>query len=314
MRLAGACAVALLAAIVFACSAVLQQRSARAVPKEKSLTLGLFAALWSNRCWLAGVGAMLAAYGLQVLALALGPVALVEPLVATELVFAVPVAVRLAGQRPGAREWAGMVMGAGGVGAFLVGADPARGLGHATSTHWLIGALPWAMAVVALLAGARGPETPRRAGLLAAAAGVTFGLFSLVTKAALGQFAHHGLAGVSTSWEPEALVVLGLGGFLIGQSAYQAAPLASSLPIMDATEPISAVLLAAYVLHEHLSLSPSSLTLEAAGAVAAVIGIFLLGRSPLVHALYASTEREKQRRAKALASGETRARPASLVR
>lgn len=305
---------ALLAAIVFACSAVLQQRSARAVPEEKSLTLGLLAALWSNRSWLAGVGAMLAAYGLQVLALALGPVALVEPLVATELVFAVPVAVRLAGQRPGAREWAGMVMAAGGVAAFLVGAGPGRGLDRASSTHWLVGALPWAVAVVVLLAGARGPETPRRAGLLAGAAGVTFGLFSLVTKAALDQFAHHGLAGVGTSWEPEVLAVLGLGGFLIGQSAYQAAPLASSLPIMDAVEPISAVLLAAYVLGEHLRLSPVSLALEALGAIGALVGIFLLGRSPLVLALYASSEREKQRRAKRRAAKQTPTRPASLAR
>ena len=305
---------ALLAAVVFACSAVLQQRSARSVPEEKSLTLGLLRALWSNRGWLAGVGAMLAAYGLQVLALALGPVALVEPLIATEIVFAVHVAIHLAGQRPGPREWAGMVIAAGGIGAFLVGADPARGLSHATTEHWLVGALPWAVAVVALLAGARGPETPRRAGLLAAAAGVTFGLFSLVTKAALGQLAQHGMAGLSTSWEPEALLVLGLGGFLIGQSAYQAASLASSLPIMDAIEPISAVLLAAYVLDEHLSLSATGLTLEALGAVGAVGGIFILGRSPLVLVLYASTERDKQRRATHRVAKQAPARPASLAR
>lgn len=288
---------ALAGAITFALSAVLQQASAREVPEEESLSTGMVADLLRRRVWLAGVGAMVLAYLFQAAALGFGPVALVEPIIVTELIFAVPIAVRQAGKRPGVREWAGMILAAAGVGAFLIAASPSGGTPTPTPLHWLYGFLPWAGISAVLLVVARGPESPKRAGLLAAAAGISFGLLSLVTKSGVSVLTHGGLLGLLESWQPWVLIPLGIGGFLVSQSAYQAAPLASSLPIMDTVEPISAVLFGYYVLGERISLSPVDIAVELTGAIATVVGIFLLGRSPMVLAIYESTERSKREEA-----------------
>ncbi len=295
VRLLAAVLAALAAAFTFAISAVLQQRSARELPDTESLHPRLVLDLVRRPTWVAGVAAMDLAYLFQVVALAFGPVAVVEPIVASELIFAVPIAVRHAGKRPGSREWLGMILCACGVSAFLFAAHPSGGGGSPSTLRWVLGFGPWAV-VFALLVyrGRCRPNGTERAALLGAAAGSAFGFVSLVTKNGVQVLTAHGAVGVLTSWQPWVLLGVGGLGFLVGQSAYQAAPLASSLPLMDAVEPISAVLLSAYVLGERISLAAGALAVELVGAAATVTGIFLLGRSPLVLAIYESGEREKK--------------------
>ncbi|MGH9114438.1 MAG: DMT family transporter, partial [Acidimicrobiales bacterium] len=84
---------ALAAAVAFAVAAVLQQESTECVPKDKSLSLRLLADLLRRPKWLAGGACLLAGFGLQALALAFGPVALVQPIVITELAFAIPLGI-----------------------------------------------------------------------------------------------------------------------------------------------------------------------------------------------------------------------------
>jgi drug/metabolite transporter (DMT)-like permease len=291
VRLAETCLAALGAAVLFAVSAVLQQRDARRTSSDDSLHLALFADLAARRGWLAGVAAMVIAYGLEATALGLGDVAIVEPIVVTELVFAVPIAAHLHGRSIGGREWAGLIAITGGVSAFLRGASPVGGTSEPALDRWLYGLLPAAAVIVVLVAAALHAKPATRAGLLAGAAGVSFGLLSLVTKSAAGLVEYGGIGALVTSWQPEVLCVLGIGGFLVAQSAYQAGPLASSLPVLDAVQPTVAVLLAATVLGERIALRPGNVALELLGACSAVLGVFLLGRSPVVLALY---ERESQ--------------------
>lgn len=288
-------ATALIAALTFAISAVLQQRSARQVPQDESMRPAMVLDLLRRKAWLAGVGSMVLAYVFQAVALGFGPVAVVEPIVASELIFAVPIAVHRAGRRPGRREWAGMMSAALGVAVFLIAASPSGGTSEPDVAHWLIGFVPSAVLGGALVIVARRTDGPLRAGLLAAAAGLSFGLLSLLTKSALGVLSSSGVVGLIESWHPWALFALGALGFFIGQSGFQAAPLASSLPVMDTIEPISAVVLSGLVLGEQIQLAPIHIVGELLGALGVVVGLFLLGRSPLVLAIYESTEREKRR-------------------
>ena len=96
-----------------------------------------------------------------------------------------------------------------------------------------------------------------------------------------------------TSWQPYASAVLGLAGFTVAESAYQAAPLAVSLPIIDSVEPTCAVVFSVLAFHQSLSLDPTSLALESFGALVALLGIFLLGRSPLVLCIYERQQAQK---------------------
>ncbi|HWG74070.1 MAG TPA: DMT family transporter [Acidimicrobiales bacterium] len=323
MNLAAATVAAMAAAATFAVSAVLQQRAARTVPPNESLSFRLLIDLIRQPSWLAGTASLVAGYCLQAVALAFGNVSFVAPLIVSELVFALPLATRLEHRRLGRREWlgaAGVVMG---VGMFLLAASPGGGRPDPGLAEWVLMIVPCAVVVAAVLAlaqraavlalaqrtvrgentasqagspeaGAGAPAWParpasavsaRRASLLAVAAGVTFGLLAVFTKGVTYIIQRHGV-GVVLAWQLYALIGLGVAGFLFSQSAYQAAPLRNSLPVIDALEPTVAVLLAAAAFGEHLSHGPAALALEALGASAALGGVFVVGRSPLVLSAY----------------------------
>lgn len=80
----------------------------------------LLAHLARQRLWLAGIVLATSAYGLQALALAFGPLALVAPVTATDLLFALPLAARWSGRPMRRRDWAGCVLAGGGIAVFLV--------------------------------------------------------------------------------------------------------------------------------------------------------------------------------------------------
>ncbi len=217
-----------------------------------------------------------------------------------------PLAIHVRHERPGVREWAGVILVAGGVATFLVAADPGSGHPQAGAVSWLLALLPAVGAMGLLVLIARGPQTRARAMLLGAAAGIANGMVALVTKSFTGELSH-GLAAALGSWQPYTIIAFGGGGFLLAQSAYQAAPLADSLPVMDALEPLSSIVIAAAVLGEYIDLAPGHVALLIAGALGAFGGIVLLGRSRLVLSIY-QQQQEKRETADGGASPDVAAR------
>jgi drug/metabolite transporter (DMT)-like permease len=266
---------ALAAAASFGVAAALQHRQARLTPDAGGLRL--LARLAGRPLWLAGIALAGLAYGLQALALAFGPLALVAPIVATDLLFALPVAARWS--RPlRARDWLGCVLAAGGVAAFLAAAPPSPGRSSAPARDWLL-----AFAVVGLvcgltLAAGRVAAGPVRAALTATAAGAVFGLTAAVTISLTRLLRVVGPGATLAHWQPWVLLALGAAGLLLSASAFQAGTLAASLPVMDTVEPVSGVLLGTLLFGERLAVSPAGITLQLAGALAAIAGIALLGR------------------------------------
>src|SRR5699024_10480915 len=104
-----ACAAALAAGLALAATGLLQQFAARERPSRERGSLILILKLLQSKVWLAGAAAALVSYGFQALALSFGPLALVQPIVLSEVVFAVPVSVRLRGIQLRAREWTAVV-------------------------------------------------------------------------------------------------------------------------------------------------------------------------------------------------------------
>src|SRR4051812_12459734 len=84
---------AVAAGACFAVAAVLQQRSAAARPADEMLSWRLIVRLTGRRMWLCGIGLAVLAYAFQALALSLAPLSVVQPTLAAELVFAIPVSV-----------------------------------------------------------------------------------------------------------------------------------------------------------------------------------------------------------------------------
>src|SRR5208282_330076 len=89
VRIAIAVGAALCAACCFAFGSLIQQGAARQT-HARALRFGLLVALVRQRRWLGGIAVTVLASGIQAAALAFGPLALVQPLVATEVLFALP--------------------------------------------------------------------------------------------------------------------------------------------------------------------------------------------------------------------------------
>jgi drug/metabolite transporter (DMT)-like permease len=290
---AAAVGAGLAAGACFAVGTVLQARAARQASSADVLHARLIADLARRPAWRWGIGVAVASYGLQALALSLGPIALVQPvIVSADLLFALPLAAALAGRRLRRRELSGAALVACGIAVFLASASPSSGLTTPPTSDWLLVVLAvYALVGLALLL-ARGGGGVRRTSLLAAAAGLTLGLMSALTKTFAEQMAARGLATLG-QWQTWALAVVGFTSLVLSQSAFQAGPLAISLPLIDILEPLTAVLIAATVFAEKLALAPGPIAVETLGGLAVAGGIFILDRSPLVLAAQARAERPR---------------------
>jgi drug/metabolite transporter (DMT)-like permease len=278
---------ALAAGCTFAVGAVLQQSAAREAPADEALSLRLLWDLAHRPRWLLGIGSDVGSFALQALALGFGPIALVQPLLVTGVLFAIPLAVRLRGMRLHARDWAGILAVAGGLALFLAAASPGEGEPRTSLARWILIliAVGGLMAVGVVIGQAL--HGPARASLFGLSAGAAFGLMAALTKTStwlLGQ----GAGTFFTAWQPYAMAAVAVAGAVVQQSAFQAAPLPASLPVMDAVEPTVAVLIGVFAFGEGLATSVPALAAEAAGVVALISGIVLLDRSPVVLALQRS--------------------------
>ena len=286
MSSAAGITIAVLAALAAACAfgtgVALQHRQVQVTPGGGRGPLRLLARLTRQRLWLAGVALAAAAYGLQGLALAFGPLALVAPVVATDLLFALPLAARWARRQMRGRDWTGCALTGGGIAAFLAISPPSSGRSDAPGWGWVLafGAVTLICAAATAAAG-RFHRGAARAALVAVAAGVVFGLTAAVTLSLARLLRNHGPASILGHWQPWALLVLGIAGLLLSASAYRAGALAASLPVMDTVEPVTGVLIATMIFGERLAVSPAGLALQLAAAAVAVSGIIVLGRSPL---------------------------------
>lgn len=283
---------ALAAGAAFAVGSVLQQNAARQAPASVSLSWRLLVDLAKRRQWQIGITSDFGSFGLQAVALAFGPLALVQPLiVVTGLLVAVPLAVRWRGHRLGRQEWAGTISVGVGLACFLAAASPSEGLPQATFDRWILILIAvGGFMALGILTG-RAVRGPLRASAYGFAAGAAFGLLAALTKASthlLGQ----GASVFFSSWQPYAMAFVAVSGAIVQQSAFQAGPLPASLPIMDAMEPTVAVLIGVFAFGETVSTSPSALVFEALGIALLVIGIVTLDRSPVVHELQTTDPRD----------------------
>lgn len=269
---------ALGAACSFGIGVALQHRQVQLEPNRAPLRL--LGGLARRKRWLAGIGLAVAAYGLQALALSFGPLTLVAPIVATDLLFALPAAAAWARRPMRRQDWAGCALVGGSVAVFVTTAPQTGGRSDAPAGDWILAfAAVTLISVTAWAANLTGLRTGRAA-LLAFAAGVVFGLTAAVTLS-FARLLRFGVASALGHWQPWALLALGIAGLLLSASAYQAGPLRATLPIMDTVEPVSGVLIGGMIFGERLAASPAGLAVMLGAAVTAVAGIVMLGRSPL---------------------------------
>lgn len=270
---------ALLAASLLGVGFVAQQHAAYSEPLDEILHLRLLTHLVRRRLWLAGIAAMVCGQLLGALALGTADVTLVEPVLATNLIFALVFAHLLYREPLNRTVWQGGLLVTVGSGLFLGFGRPHAGqVARPESVRWLVAAAVIAFALA--VAVSVHPRSLRaRAMLLAASAGMLYGVQDVLTRSSL-LVLHHGWGGLLRSWEPYAVVVVAIAGLLLAQSAFDAAPLRISLPATTAAEPVTGIVLGIVIFYERLRMTPGALVAEVIGLLLMITGIVVLGRSP----------------------------------
>jgi drug/metabolite transporter (DMT)-like permease len=232
--------------------------------------------------WLLGFLGMLAGFAFQVSALHFGPLALVQPILAVELLLVFGyLAVRAGRSGAGPREWGAAVAMSAGIIVFLRAAAPAGGSPHAPALLWWVSGLAVAAAVTLAIAAAAGGSPTRRAACLGIATGMAWGFVAAVIKE-LSSHVSGGPSAVFAGWSAYVLMVTGAAAMLLASHAMAAGPLAASQPGFTIGDPVTAVLLGVFLFGEHLQTSPAALAGEVLGLAVLGVGVWILSRSRLI--------------------------------
>jgi hypothetical protein len=258
---------------------VLQQNAAQRAPLKDFLSFRLLIDLVKVPRWLGGIALMVVGMALGAAALGQGELSLVEPLLATNLLFALALSRRQTRQSLGRQGWAGLLL-AGGVTAFIVAGRPEGGAATADPVrqYLIIGA----MVGLALLLTTHAKRSRLSSGpvLLALAAGLLYGVQDALTRVSGQKFSEGGFAELLTGWQPYAVLALGVTGLVLVQSAFETASLRKSLPALTAAQPLAGIICGVGFLGDRLRTDAVALSWEVGGLAAVVAGIVLLGLHP----------------------------------
>ncbi len=268
---------ALAAAFVLGVSAVADQRSTKRVESRKPLSPRILADLVRQPLWLTAVAANVVGFALQVVALSFGSLAIVQPILVLDLMFAVLISWNLR-QRANAPQPNGKLI-FGGVGATTIGlvgflaiGQPSPGVTQARLDMLAPLAIGYVVVVGGCLIVANRNQDLRPLAL-ALGCGVSYGVAAFVIKLLTSEFGH-GLAPVFTNWPIYVFAVVGPAGFILNQNALQqGALLAPVQAIISVADPVLSIALGIAWLDVRLRSSPASIAGEIVSFLVLTVGI-----------------------------------------
>ncbi|MFF2655151.1 DMT family transporter [Streptomyces sp. NPDC058045] len=311
-------ALALLAAVANGAASVLQRRAAVEQQHEEADTptggglrggLRTAAQLLRHRYWLAGAAALVVSAGLQAGALAVGELSVVQPLLASELLFTLLLGSAFFRHRPDALTWLSFLMLAVGLALFMSAAAPSGGTGTADPVRWVPAGLCLLVAVAALLAFGRRLRGAPRATVLGTATAICFACTAALIKEVTGRIPG-GWGPVFGSGYLYATAAVGLLSFLLLQSTLRAGTLAASQPALTLGDALVSVALGWALFGEHVALT-SHVAGGVTGALLIAAGTAGLARSPAVAGDWdadSGTARHPRRRGRRGTPGRTSGR------
>ena len=276
-----AAAIALSAACGFAVSNALQHRAAGGVPRGVSNVGRVLLHLTRNPWWLAGTGLSFVGMLLHATALRWGSLAFVQPLLLVGLVLAIPVRAALERKLPRPQELRAVAITAVGLAIYLSSvtlapgqATPRREVAIAMTATGLV------LAVAAVAAGRRWCRGRDRlhAALLGATAGSLFGVSAGMLKLLGSDLDGRHIASSLLAVLVVAFVGVGILGTAINQRAYQIAPLAFSMPVVNVVGVLVAIVFGAFVFGEVPGHSPVGMVVQLLGLGTLAVGLREIAR------------------------------------
>jgi drug/metabolite transporter (DMT)-like permease len=240
---------ALGAAVFIAIGDVIHQRSAHDVTDEPVGHIGLFTRLLRDGQWWLGSLVAAAGFALQGAALGLGSVLLVQALLVTSLLFALPINARLSHRRVPRWEWTWAALLAAAVAVIVTVGNPTAGHSRASPETWTAVIAVLGPALVLCVIGANIWKGPVSAVLLALVSGALWGVFAVLTKGVVDRV-DDGILALLRTPELYAWALVGIAGTAWQQSSFRAGSLTAALPTMTVAEPVVASVLGIAVLGE----------------------------------------------------------------
>lgn len=272
---------AVAASVAFNVGIVLQAADAREQPASEGLRLSLLAHLVRRRRWIAGLLLGFAGFLLQVLALALLPFVVVQPVLAAGLLLMLYLGVRMLGERVGFAEVAGVLGITAGIGLLAWGTPEGSGT---VSSHPAAISVMVAMTLVALLPFAlRGRGRLDSATFVIVASALAFGAGNIATKL-VSEGVADGVWLLAGVW----LVVAAATGVIAlttEMTALQRRPATFVVPVSFAIQTFFPVALEPLFLTERWSTAALSGAPLIAGLVLVAAGAIAVARTRAVSAL-----------------------------
>ena len=282
----------LLAGFLFAAAASLQQRAARRTvtrpddsppAASRSVLGGLLALvrkLVRNRLWLTGWVTNLLGFLAQALALHFGSVALVQPLLVTQLLFALPLATAWARRWPTVRDWLAAAAITAGLVVFLAVRGVAALSGAPNRSRVILAGLCAIVLVCALVTVSAGRRPLVHSTLIAIAAGVCFAMTAVLIKLTMEDLLERGIPATAVDWPGYALAACTLTGLLLEQGAFAEGSLPAAVAAMTITNPVAGYLAGVLAFHVMLPSSPGAWVALAGSGALLFAGTVALAHSP----------------------------------
>lgn len=268
---------ALSSALCVASGDVLQQRAAHCIADRSVGPVGLFAGLLRNPRWWWGALLLVASIALQAAALGQGSVLMVQALLMSSVLFALPINAWFSHRRVAGGEWVWAALLTAAVIVVVVVGNPEAGHPGASLRTWAaVAAVLGPLLVGCVVAGRiRGGEVA--AALFAFASGALWGVFAVLVKQVVARLGD-GAGALTRTPELYACILVAVGGVAWSQAAFRAGPLTASMPTLQMSQPVVAAVLGVVVLGETLNTGRAGMIALVAAALVMTAAIVKLAR------------------------------------
>ncbi|MFJ9921011.1 DMT family transporter [Streptomyces rubiginosohelvolus] len=271
---------AVLTALSNGSASVLQRRAAMEVPDSDAMRLSLMTRLVRQKVWLAGIGLVIVAAVCQAIALATGPIAVVQPIFVIELPLTLLVAGLVMRVRADAVVWSGVAAVTAGLALGMAAAAPVEGRDTVEDFAWIPALLVTGVFEAGLIVAALRTRGNARAAQLGLAAACGYALTAALMKDAMANLDDGGVVALLASWQLYATAAAGVGALFLLQNALQAGSLVAVQPMLTLGDALISILYGVTLFDEELRTGWWLLPELAALALIAT-GCVRLARTPL---------------------------------
>lgn len=277
-------------ALANALSSILQRMGLEDAPEEASLRLSLLTHALRRGVWLLGLAFIVASFVLQAVALHLGSLSQVQPMLTLELLFLVLLLAMWFRFPISLREWIACVAAAGGLAGFLIFAQPGSDSAVPDTRAWIVVSAICAAAVaVMIVAAQRGPRW-WRAAMFGAAGAVGFAFTAALMKM-LTRYLASGWTEMFAHWQTYGVAVCGVGSLFLAQNAYHAGPIAASQTALVLVDPLASLAIGIALFGDNLRTAGAYGPLEAVSLVVMFAGAASIAHSPLISGMKGDEQR-----------------------